>query len=65
MCKGTLRGLNNRCIICLKQGDWPSREDDVQEVDVDKLKRMVHVKDSDISEADRFVVKHEHDGARR
>ena len=54
-----------RCIICLKQGDWPSREDDVQEVDVDKLKRMVHVKDSDISEADKFVVKHEQDEARK
>ena len=27
-----------RCIICIRQGDWPSREEDVQEVDVDKLK---------------------------
>src|SRR5574340_151985 len=32
-----------RCVICLKQGDWPSREEDVEEVDVDKLKEMVHV----------------------
>jgi len=32
-----------RCIICLKQGYWPSREQDVEEVDVDKLKEMVHV----------------------
>jgi TRAP-type mannitol/chloroaromatic compound transport system permease small subunit len=37
-----------RCIICLKQGYWPSREQDVEEVDVDKLKEMVHVKDEDI-----------------
>jgi TRAP-type mannitol/chloroaromatic compound transport system permease small subunit len=37
-----------RCVICLKQGYWPSREDDVQEVDVGKLKEMVHVKDEDI-----------------
>ena len=31
-----------RCVICLKQGRWPSREEDVEEVDVDKLKEMVH-----------------------
>ena len=30
-----------RCIICLKVGQWPSREHDVEEVDVDKLKAMV------------------------
>jgi TRAP-type mannitol/chloroaromatic compound transport system permease small subunit len=34
-----------RCVICLKQGYWPSREEDVEEVDVDKLKQMVHVQD--------------------
>src|SRR6188474_2606835 len=38
-----------RCVICLKQGDWPSRVEDVEEVDVDKLKAMVHVKDDDIA----------------
>ncbi len=48
-----------RCIICIKQGDWPSREADVQEVDVDKLKEMVHVKDEDIQKLDQFVVKQE------
>jgi len=30
-----------RCIVCIKQGEWPSREQDVEEVDVDKLKAMV------------------------
>lgn len=45
-----------RCVICLKQGKWPSREEDVQEVDVDKLKEMVHVKDEDIAKLDRLVV---------
>jgi len=30
-----------RCIVCLIEGDWPSREEDVEEVDVDKLKAMV------------------------
>jgi len=44
-----------RCIICLRQGEWPSREEDVEEVDVDKLKEMVHVKDEDIAALDRFV----------
>ena len=37
-----------RCVICLKEGKWPSREEDVEEVDVDKLKEMVHVKDGDV-----------------
>ena len=30
-----------RCVICIRQGAWPSREQDVEEVDVDKLKAMV------------------------
>lgn len=34
-----------RCITCLRQGAWPSREEDVEEVDVEKLKEMVHVDD--------------------
>ena len=45
-----------RCVICIQQGDWPSREEDVQEVDVDKLKEMVHVKDEDIAGLDRLVL---------
>ena len=36
-----------RCVLCLKTGEWPSREDDVEEVDVEELKRMVHVGDAD------------------
>ena len=47
-----------RCVICIKQGEWPSREQDVQEVDVDKLKEMVHVKDEDIAKLDQFVAPH-------
>jgi len=46
-----------RCVICLKQGEWPSRAEDVQEVDVDKLKQMVNVKDEDIAKLDAYVVK--------
>jgi TRAP-type mannitol/chloroaromatic compound transport system permease small subunit len=34
-----------RCIICLRNGAWPSRVEDVEEVDVDKLKEMVHADD--------------------
>ncbi len=30
-----------RCIVCIKQGEWPSRAQDVEEVDVDALKAMV------------------------
>ncbi len=42
------------CIECLKQGDWPKRDKDVEEVDVDKLKGMVHVTD-DIEDLNRVV----------
>ena len=50
-----------RCVNCLKTGDWPSREEDVEEVDVDKLKEMVHVGDSAILAADKYVVEQERD----
>jgi len=48
-----------RCVICIKEGEWPSRAEDVQEVDVEKLKDMVHVKDEDIQKLDALVVKQE------
>lgn len=35
-----------RCVICIRDGQWPSREQDVEEVDVDKLKAMVHADES-------------------
>ena len=41
-----------RCVICLKQGHWPSREEDVEEVDVDKLKEMVEVENAALQAAD-------------
>ncbi|MFN4359126.1 MAG: TRAP transporter small permease subunit [Hylemonella sp.] len=46
-----------RCILCIRDGAWPSREEDVEEVDVDKLKEMVHVKDEDIQALDKYVAK--------
>ena len=46
-----------RCIVCLREGAWPSREQDVEEVDVEKLKEMVHVKDEDIARLDELVLK--------
>ena len=46
-----------RCIVCLREGAWPSREQDVEEVDVEKLKEMVHVKDEDIAQLDELVLK--------
>ena len=51
-----------RCIVCLQTGLWPSRVEDVEEVDVDKLKKMVHVKDEDIQALDKFVIRHEGTG---
>jgi len=48
-----------RCVICLRDGKWPSRVEDVEEVDVDKLKEMVHVKDEDIASLDKYVIKQE------
>ena len=48
-----------RCVICLKQGAWPSREADVEEVDVEKLKEELHVKDEDIQKLDEYVVRQE------
>jgi TRAP-type mannitol/chloroaromatic compound transport system permease small subunit len=44
-----------RCIVCIRDGEWPSREQDVEEVDVEKLKEMVHVKDEDIAALDKYV----------
>lgn len=44
-----------RCVICLQNGEWPSRIEDVEEVDVEKLKEMVNVKDADIAKLDQFV----------
>ena len=48
-----------RCVVCLQTGLWPSRVEDVEEVDVDKLKKMVHVRDEDIQALDKFVIRQE------
>ena len=52
-----LQGLAEivRCVLCLREGTWPRREDDVEEVDVDKLKAMVNVRDEDIEALDHIV----------
>ena len=42
-----------RCVLCLQTGIWPTREGDVEEVDVEKLKEMVHVKDEDMAALER------------
>ena len=55
--------------ICLRTGEWPSRKEDVVEVDVDKLKELVHVKDEDLAKLDELVVeqqaKQQGEGERR
>lgn len=48
-----------RCIICLRRGAWPPREEDVEEVDVEELKEMVHVKDEDIRKLDEIIARRE------
>ncbi len=54
-----------RCVVALRDGAWPSRQQDVEEVDVDKLKEMVHVKDEDIAALDEVVLqKKEHEEVR-
>jgi TRAP-type mannitol/chloroaromatic compound transport system permease small subunit len=52
-----------RCVLCLKHGQWPSRVQDVEEVDVDKLKEMVKVKDEDIAKLDEFATVKKGSGA--
>jgi TRAP-type mannitol/chloroaromatic compound transport system permease small subunit len=44
-----------RCLVCLRSGAWPRRLRDVEEVDVDKLKQMVHVDSRDIAALDPIV----------
>ena len=44
-----------RCVLCLKTGKWPSRIQDVEEVDVEKLKATVQVTDEDIAKLDQYV----------
>ncbi|MDC6168046.1 TRAP transporter small permease subunit [Paucibacter sp. XJ19-41] len=46
-----------RCLLCLRDGQWPRRDEDVEEVDVEKLKEMVHVKDADIEALDQYAAK--------
>lgn len=36
------------CIACLKRGQWPRRDEDVEEVDLEKLKEMVHLSPEDL-----------------
>jgi len=48
-----------RCVSCLRDGRWPSREEDVEEVDVAKLKEQMHVKDEDIAKLDEYLAARE------
>ena len=44
-----------RCVLCLRDGVWPLREEDVEEVDVDKLKEMVHATDVDVDDIAKYI----------
>jgi TRAP-type mannitol/chloroaromatic compound transport system permease small subunit len=48
-----------RCALCLRSGAWPSRERDVEEVDVDELKKMVNFDDREIELAERALIERE------
>jgi TRAP-type mannitol/chloroaromatic compound transport system permease small subunit len=52
-----LQGLAEmaRCVICLRTGVWPRRAHDVEEVDVDELKKMVHAEDVVTRPGERFT----------
>jgi TRAP-type mannitol/chloroaromatic compound transport system permease small subunit len=53
-----------RCAVCLRQGRWPARDGDVEEVDVDKLREMVNVKAGDAAgEADSVPPAQRQEGA--
>jgi TRAP-type mannitol/chloroaromatic compound transport system permease small subunit len=43
-----LQGLAEivRCIQCLKTGEWPARAHDVEEVDVEEIKKELHITDN-------------------
>jgi len=45
-----------RCVICIRDGEWPSREEDVEEVDVEKLKEMVKVDEAGMDVPDPAYV---------
>ncbi len=52
-----LQGLAEmaRCVICLRTGVWPRRAHDVEEVDVDALKKMVHAEDVPTRRGERYT----------
>ncbi|MBL8539714.1 MAG: TRAP transporter small permease subunit [Betaproteobacteria bacterium] len=52
-----LQGLAEiaRCVICLRTGAWPRRAHDVEEVDVDELKKMVQAEDVPTRAGERYT----------
>ena len=50
-----------RCVLCLKEGKWPARQKDVEEVDVEELKEKLKVKDEDIEKLDAIITAREKD----
>lgn len=48
-----------RCITCLKEGQWPPRLQDVEEVDVKKLKEKMRIRDEDLAKLDEMVTARE------
>lgn len=52
-----LQGLAEivRCAICMRTGVWPRRAHDVEEVDVDELKKRVNAEDVPTRAGERFT----------
>lgn len=50
-----------RSAHALRTGEWLSRIEDVEEVDVEKLKEMVHVEEADVAAAERAAAQQRKD----
>jgi hypothetical protein len=50
-----------RSAHALRTGVWLSRTEDVEEVDVEKLKEMVHVEEADVAAAERAAAQQRKD----
>ena len=48
-----------QCVKCLQQGEWPKRDEDVEEVNLEKFKEMVHADDSEMEKLDEIVMQRE------
>ena len=48
-----------RCVQCICDGEWPSREQDVEEMDVEQAQAEVHVDEEDIARSTQWSARKE------